>query len=32
MFFFIEKPGFNGFLKIIEAHNQLPITCLDLVY
>ena len=28
----IEKPFFNGFLKIIGVQNQLPITfCLDLV-
>ena len=30
--FLIEKPVFNGFLKIIGAQNQLPITfCSDLV-
>ena len=31
--FLIEKNGFNGFLKIIGAKNQLPITlCSDLVF
>jgi hypothetical protein len=30
--FLIKNPGFNGFLKIIGAQNQLPITfCSDLM-
>ena len=32
MYILVEKPVFNGFLKISGAQNQLPIIfCLDLV-